>query len=118
MSLVILFCKTDQNWETTLQEASKGHLTPPHVLQEHNTNTLRTTRTPPKEFLAKNPNVLTLDLDGLNLHLSHQVLFVRFLYAISYRGSFLTGTPLQVLSFRLHSKSHQKSVRIYLPAGF
>ena len=32
-----------------------------------------------------------------------------------YRVSFLTGAPLKVLSVRLHSKSHQKSVRIYLP---
>ena len=32
-----------------------------------------------------------------------------------YRVFFLTGTPLKVLSVRLHSKSHQKSVRIYLP---
>ena len=41
------------------------------------------------------------------------------LWARFYRVVFFTGTPLKVLSVRLHSKSIKKflSVRIYLPAG-
>ena len=37
------------------------------------------------------------------------------LLARLYRVVFLTGAPLKVLSVRLHSKSHKKIVRIYLP---
>ena len=33
------------------------------------------------------------------------------------KGVFETGTPLKVLSVRLHRKSHRKSVKIYSLGG-